>query len=263
MKLRSTMHLFLPTLALSMILAMGTTAQAQDRRDQGSSGASVTLRINVGSAPHWEQVPGTRVRAIRRGDRVDYDVFQYGRKYYAYNYDNNRWYVDNNPWYRFGRWSGQFRLIDDRYVPIELRRIPRTHWRHYPEAWQDRYDQGPGGTSAFLQITFGRPPRWVRARGTQVDYLPSSEYPNHDVFRYGGTFYAYSGNRWYSSPRESGNFTMIDERAVPSELTKVPRQHWRNYPAGWGNQQGNPPSNRDGQKQSKGRGSQGKGNGRK
>lgn len=263
MKLRSTMHLFLPTLALGMILAMAMPAQAQDRRDEGSSGASVTLRVNVGSAPHWEQVPGTRVRAIRRGDRADYDVFQYGGKYYAYNYDNHRWYVDRNPWYRFGRWSGQFRLIDNRYVPADLRRIPRDHWRHYPMAWQDQNEQGPGGTSAFLQITFGSSPHWVHAGGTSVEYLPPAEYPNHDVFRYGGTYYAYSNDRWYSSPHESGNFTVIDVRSVPSELNKVPRQHWRQYPEGWGNQKDNSPSNSDGQKQSKGRGSQGKGKGNK
>jgi hypothetical protein len=265
MKIRSRMHLLLPSLALSAILATATSARAEYHDEHGSSGPSVSMQISFGTTPRWEAVPDTRVKMIRHGDRTDYDVFQYGGKYYAYNNHNDRWYVDNNPWYRFGRWSGHFTLISDRYVPGELRRIPRDHWRNYPMAWQDPYQQapyqqGPGGTSALLQITFGSAPHWARATGMQVDYVSLADNSNDDVFRYDNTYYAYSNNRWYSSPRESGHYTAIDDRAVPAQVTNVPRENWRHYPAGMGNQQESPPANNNGQKHSKGQGSQGKGN---
>jgi hypothetical protein len=246
MNLRSLTHLLLPTLALGLTLTAATAVQA--------SGTSATLQISFGSAPHWVGVTGTKVRAIRSSDRTDYDMFQYNRNYYAYNQNNARWYMSR-------RSRGQFRLVDDRYVPSELRRVPRDHWRNYPAAWQDRDSRGPGGTSAFLQISFGSTPHWARAGGTQVEYVPYADGPNYDVFHYGSTYYAYSSNRWYSSPRESGNFTAIDDRSVPSELSKVPRDHWRNYPAAWGNQQDKSPSNGNSQGKSGGRGAKGRGNG--
>jgi hypothetical protein len=58
----------------------------------------------------------------------------------------------------------------------------------------------------------------------------------YDVFRYGGSYYAYDNNRWYSSDRESGEFVAMDVRSVPSELSRVPREHWRNYPTTWQDQ---------------------------
>jgi len=71
--------------------------------------------------------------------------------------------------------------------------------------------------------------------GTRVEMVPMSERPDYDVFRYGGSYYVYNSNRWYSSPRESGQFTMSDDRSVPTELSRVPRDQWRNYPSTWDN----------------------------
>lgn len=119
------MRLLLPLLALSMTLSIATSAQAQDRR---SSVPNASLQINFGRAPHWVAIQGTNVREIRQGERSDYDMFRYGRLYYAYNHDNGRWY-------RSRGYSGRFMLIDDRSIPRELRRIPRAHWRNYPPAW--------------------------------------------------------------------------------------------------------------------------------
>jgi hypothetical protein len=224
-------RLLVPLLAFGMTLAVAASVNAQ-----GSGRASVSLQINLGTTPHWEGVPGTRVQAIRRSDRTDYDTFRYGGYYYAYNYHNNRWY-------RSRGWRGRFVLIDDRSVPSELRRVPRDHWRNYPTAWEDRRSQGPGGTSATLRVTFGTTPRWVGIRGTRVEEIPVAERPGYDVFHYGGSYYAYNDNRWYTSSRESGDFTVIEDRTVPTELSKVPRDHWRNYPTAWQNQSpnGTPP----------------------
>jgi len=153
MIIRPKMHLLLPMLALSANLAMVAPVNAQGRQyDQQygrSQGGDVSLQINFGNRPHWVGVPGTQVREIRQGDRTDYDIFQYGRGYYAYNNDNGRWYMSR-------RARGQFRLIDDRYVPSELRRIPRNHWRNYPTAWEGRNYRGSRGTSSSLRVSFGR-----------------------------------------------------------------------------------------------------------
>jgi hypothetical protein len=121
-------HLLVPLLALSLTLATAASAQAQSR--QYSKGTSARLEISFGTQPHWVAVPGTSVRTISQRDRTNYDMFRYDRYYYAYNHDNGRWYRSRN-------WRGQFFLIDDRYVPRDLRRVPRNRWRNYPTAWED------------------------------------------------------------------------------------------------------------------------------
>jgi hypothetical protein len=236
---RTTKHLLIPMLALGMTLGMAAAGSAQ--------AASASLQINFGSAPHFVSVPGTQVREIRQGDRTDYDMFQYGRSYYAYNNANGRWYTSR-------RSRGRFYMIDDRSVPRELRRIPRDHWRNYPTAWDNGYDRRSGGTSGTFQVNFGGPTHWGGIYGTTVETVPMAERPNYDVFRYGGTYYAYNNNRWYSSPRERGGFTMIEDRSVPTELSKVPREQWHNYPAAWGNQNQTPASNGNGHDNGNGNG---------
>ena len=252
-------HLLLPLLALTMTLAMVAPGQAQERRDRGSGGTAVSLQVNLGTRPHWMGVQGTRVQVMRERDRTGYDMFRYGRYYYVYN---------DNRWYRSRRSNGRFTWIDDRYVPSEFRRVPRGHWRNYPSAWDTRPNQGSGGTSMSLQVSFGSRPRWVGIQGTRVEEIPLAQRPGYDVFRYGGSYYAYNDNRWYSSNRESGNFTAIDDRSVPSDLSRVPRDHWRNYPSTWQgqNQNGTPPglAKKDGsppgqEKKDSNRGSRGNG----
>jgi hypothetical protein len=128
-------HLLAPLLALSMTLATAASVHAQDR--QYSGGTSERLEINFGTQPYWVAVPGTRVRAISLRERTDYDMFRYDRYYYAYNHDNGRWYRSRN-------WRGQFLVIDDRYVPRDLSRVPRNRWRNYPAAWANDRNQGSG-----------------------------------------------------------------------------------------------------------------------
>jgi hypothetical protein len=53
------------------------------------------------------------------------------------------------------------------------------------------------------------------------------------MFRYGGTFYAYSDGRWYRSNDMRGRYTYIDDRFVPREFSRVPRDYWQTYPTGW------------------------------
>jgi hypothetical protein len=217
---------------LSVALVLAASAQAMGRQEQGSGNPTVSLQVNFGTTPHWVGVEGTSVQVIREGERPGYDMFRYGSYYYVYN---------NNRWYRSTQWRGRFILVDDRSIPSEFRRVPRNHWHSYPSAWEGPNDQGPGGTSAYLQVNFGTTPRWAGVQGTRVEEIPMAQRPGYDVFRYGGSYYAYNNNRWYSSSRETGNFAAIDDRSVPSDLRSVPREHWRNYPSAWQNQNQTPP----------------------
>jgi len=104
-----------------------------------------------------------------------------------------------------------------------------------------------GGTSATFRVSFGSTPHWGNISGSNVQIISAAERPDYDVFRYGNNYYAYNSNRWYTSSRESGDFTMIEDRDVPTEISTVPRDQWRHYPTSWQNRgqdqrpYGNPP----------------------
>ena len=102
-----------------------------------------------------------------------------------------------------------------------------------------RAQYSSGGTSASLQINFGTAPRWSTIPGTSVREIQMSQRPDYDMYRYGGTYYVYQNDVWYSSRRPQGRFMVINERYVPREFSRVPRNHWRNYPQGWMDRNGN------------------------
>jgi hypothetical protein len=239
MIIRAKTHLLLPLLALGTTLVVAGLVHAQDRYNQPSGGVSASLHVSFGTTPHWMGISGTRVEEIRQAERPNYDMFRYGGSYYAYN--NNRWYMSR-------RESGEFAMIDDRSVPSELSMVPREHWHNYPSGWQGRHDQGPNGTSASLQISFGTQPRWTNVRGTRVTMIRQGQRPGYDMFRYGRNYYVYNNNRWYMSHRQSGQFAVIDDRSVPTELSRVPRDQWHNYPPAWSTQSGNPRNGSNGQR---------------
>lgn len=105
---------------------------------------------------------------------------------------------------------------------------------------QYRDPQRTRRASVSLRVSFGTRPSWTSISGTRVEEVTSAGRPGYDVFRYGGSYYAYDNNRWYMSRRQNGNFAMIDNRNVPGELTRIPRDHWRNYPSDWLDANGNP-----------------------
>ena len=122
-------HLLLPLLAMSVTLAAAGAAQAQN-------GPPASIQVNFGSAPHWTTVEGTRVREISVAERPAYDMFRYGGQYYVYDHDR---------WYSSRRGNGEFRVIDERYVPREFARVPREHWHNYPSHWTEPNNGHHGG----------------------------------------------------------------------------------------------------------------------
>jgi hypothetical protein len=103
-----------------------------------------------------------------------------------------------------------------------------------PVIAQTRDGRRPAGTSATLRVRFGTTPRWDRApAGMSVRQIREQDRPDYDMFRYGGSYYAYHDNQWYRSRRGQGDYRWINERQVPQQFHQVPPEHWRNYPSGW------------------------------
>jgi len=207
-----------PLLVLGVSLVLAAPAFAQ------SAGASASLQVKFGLTPHWTTIVGTHVDELPVGERQDYDMFRYGGTYYVYN--NNRWYTSTSD-------RGAFTAVDDRTVPTEFSTIPRDHWRNYPQGWEGRADQPTPGVSATMHVNVGDMPHWASIQGSRIEELPAAERPNYDLFRIDGTYYVYNNDKWYMSSVGTGDYTAMDDRSVPSEFAAIPREHWRNYPAGW------------------------------
>jgi hypothetical protein len=73
--------------------------------------------------PQMVTVPGTRVYVVDRYERPAYDYFRYGGSYYIYN---------DGYWYRAPRYDGPFVVVEERYVPRTIYRVPTSHWRNHP-----------------------------------------------------------------------------------------------------------------------------------
>lgn len=99
-------------------------------------------------------------------------------------------------------------------------------------AEERKVETGTDVTSS-MQVDTAPELHWTSIGSSRVEELPSAERPAYDMYRYGGTYYVYNNNRWYSSSRERGEFTSMDERSVPSEFSNIPREHWRNFPTAW------------------------------
>lgn len=63
-------------------------------------------------------------------------------------------------------------------------------------------------------------------------YVVSDPSVPYDVFRFGATWYLYSGGYWYRAPTYRGPFTVVDVRRVPREVIEVPPGHWKHHPRG-------------------------------
>ncbi len=71
----------------------------------------------------------------------------------------------------------------------------------------------------------------VAPAGTGVYVVTDPAVP-YDMFRFGVTWYLYSGGYWYQASSYRGPFTVVDVRSVPREVVTVPRGHWKHHPHG-------------------------------
>ncbi len=65
--------------------------------------------------------------------------------------------------------------------------------------------------------------------GVYVVTDPSVPY---DMFRFGATWYLYSGGYWYRAGSPRGPFAVVDVRYVPREVVTLPPGHWKHHPHG-------------------------------
>ena len=81
------------------------------------------------------------------------------------------------------------------------------------------------------RVVFVEEPEIVVVPGTRV-YMVSESGFGYDMFRYGSSWYLYSGGFWYRSSSYRGSFAVIDVRSVPSPIMKVPASRWKHHPHG-------------------------------
>jgi hypothetical protein len=121
------------TLWSSILLASSLTAPAW-------AGTNVGITVNIGDAP---PPPVIAVRSEPRlvyvsdarcwvvaDDRWQDDCFKHGSHWYTYH---DGW------WYRSKSWRGPYRVIEERYVPVAVHRVPARHWRHEPRFTHARH----------------------------------------------------------------------------------------------------------------------------
>lgn len=79
------------------------------------------------------------------------------------------------------------------------------------------------------QITFEKAPRIVVVPSTRVSRVTDPGC-KHDLFRFGGTWYAYDALHWYRADDISGPYRVVDARKVPRAVLFVPAKHWKHHP---------------------------------
>ncbi len=74
-------------------------------------------------------------------------------------------------------------------------------------------------------------PRLEVVPNTRV-YRCTEDAGDADVFRFAGTWYAYSNGFWYRAAEARGPYHVTDARNVPRAVLFVPANHWRHHPQG-------------------------------
>ena len=119
-------------IVLSMLLLPTYIAQAEVSVGIGINVPGISIGINLPAYPRLVRVPGY---PVYYDPRVDFNYFFYDGMYWVFQADN--WYASswyNGPWY----------LVERRYVPIFLLRVPVRYYRKPPSYFRDwRTDASP------------------------------------------------------------------------------------------------------------------------
>ena len=106
---------------------------------------NIGISVNIGDAP---PPPVVVVRSEPRlvyvsdarcwvvaDERWSDDCFKHGRYWYTWH---DGW------WYRAKSWRGPYRVIETRYVPVAVHRVPARHWKHHPQFGHAYPSRHPG-----------------------------------------------------------------------------------------------------------------------
>jgi hypothetical protein len=110
------------SILLAALVACATPALAE---------TNIGISVNIGDAP---PPPVVVVREeprtvylrdehvyVVQDDRWDDDCFRVGAFWYSWH---------SGYWYRARTWRGPFRVIEERYVPVAIHRVPDRCWKH-------------------------------------------------------------------------------------------------------------------------------------
>ena len=79
------------------------------------------------------------------------------------------------------------------------------------------------------EISFQKVPKMVVVPATRVTRVTDAAC-KADLFRFGGTWYAYAARHWYRADDISGPYHALDARKVPRAVLFVPAMHWKHHP---------------------------------
>ena len=90
--------------------------------------------------------------------------------------------------------------------------------------------------SASVEVSNARRPLrvvWVQRPAYEYEFrgvyvVDSDAYDaDCDIFRYSGSWYAYTGGLWYRASAYQGPYVAISVERVPERIFEVPSRHWR------------------------------------
>jgi hypothetical protein len=117
--------------------------------------SDVAVHIDIGNAPppprmvfrsepHVVYVPEERVYVVDDPYASDNDYFRYGPFWYEFS---------GGYWYRAHSWRGPFVVVQPRYVPTAIYRVPPGRWKHRAQwmppgqakkEWREERGEGHG-----------------------------------------------------------------------------------------------------------------------
>jgi hypothetical protein len=96
----------------------------------------------------------------------------------------------------------------------------------------------PGSVGVAVEVPAAPPPPPVVVVDPAVEpveggvYVVTDPAVSYDLFRFGASWYLYSGSYWYRAPSARGPFATVDARAVPRPVLEVPQGRWKHHPHG-------------------------------
>ena len=81
-----------------------------------------------------------------------------------------------------------------------------------------------------IGINLGAPPSLVTIPGTPVAYAPAAP---GNVFFYGGGYWVFANNVWYSGPTYRGPWAVVEPAYLPQPILTIPVRYYRAPPVAW------------------------------
>lgn len=141
---------------------------------------------------------------------------------------NGRWYYSvRGVWYWGTSYRGPWTHIEIRYIPRQLRKLPRdyrTRYRHkYYQVpyghWKRRYQEVPPGSKS------GSPPYMEKYKNNI--YLNPRD---HDVIFHDGAWYRKYKGLWYEGKSNAGPWRYREMEKLPKTIKKLPPEYRQREP---------------------------------